>query len=146
MNPENSDPAAIQCWRSMNVEAIFQMNDGVESQVYEELISNLERMLKLAFSLPSSPRSKVKPDSLCKSIVHRTEISLGCYPPGTQIIIYDTTSRILPLLQVQRKHLQMAIIFLKRIPLDYKKILGPDRTILVRTIFVTKAQLRTHLL
>jgi hypothetical protein len=29
---------------------------------------------------------------------------------------------------------------------ELQKILGPDRTILVRTIFVTSALLRTHLL
>ena len=48
---ENSDPIAIQRWRSMSVEAVFQMNDGIEAQLNDQLIAGLDRVLNVACPL-----------------------------------------------------------------------------------------------
>jgi hypothetical protein len=152
MNPENSDPAAIQRWRYMSVEAIFQMNDGVESQLYEELISNLERMLKLAFLLPSSSRSlaKVKPESICKSIVHGEQKSLLDVIREARklsfMIQQVVSCQILVTIGGSKETSPDGDHILETYSFELQKILGPDRTILVRTIFVTSTLLRTHLL
>ena len=134
----------------MSVEAIFQMNDGVESQLYEELISNLERMLKLAFSLPSSSRSKVKPESICKSIVHGEQKSLLdviCQARKLSFMIQQVVScQILVTIAGSTQTSPDGDHILETYSFELQKILGPDRTILVRTIFVTSALLRTHLL
>lgn len=54
----------------MTVEAMFQMNDGIESKLNEELITELENMLKVVFPLPANRSSKkVEPESSYKSIV-----------------------------------------------------------------------------
>ena len=45
----------------MSVEAVFQMNLGVDSGLYDELMIKLERMLKVVFPLaPSRNPKKIK--------------------------------------------------------------------------------------
>ena len=74
----------------MSVEAVFQMNDGIESQLINQLITELECMLKVVFPLSptgnrskrskSKSKSKSKPKSnpgrVYKSIVHGERQSL----------------------------------------------------------------------
>lgn len=73
-HPENSDPTAIQRWRSMTVEAIFQMNDGIDSQLNKELSSDLIRLLKIVF--PCSLRRSKKSKQSYKEIIRGEQQSI----------------------------------------------------------------------
>jgi hypothetical protein len=49
---DNSDDQAISRWRTMTVDAVFQMNDGIEAVFNEQLVSTigkLENSLRAAF-------------------------------------------------------------------------------------------------
>jgi hypothetical protein len=51
---DNSDPFAIQRWRSMTVEAVFGMNNELKTQLRHELVEQLTHLLKNIFLSPNS--------------------------------------------------------------------------------------------
>ena len=144
---ENSDPAAIQRWRSMSAEAVFQMNDGIESQLYDELISHLERMLKVTFSLSPSLRSKPT-GSTYESIVYGERKSL-------LDVIRQARKLSFMIQQVLSCQLLVTVTSSAQISLDknilatysfgLQKNLGRDRIILLRAKVFTNAELQSHL-
>ena len=151
-SPENSDPVAIQRWRSMSVEAVFQMNNGIDSLLYDELTLHLERMLKVAFPSTPTPRSKkVKPENIYESIVQ-----------GEQKALFDIIrqARNLSFMIQQVVSCQMLITvarsaqtspspdedILATYSFGLQKFLGPDRTILIKAKILTSAVVRSHLL
>lgn len=132
---ENSNPAAIQRWRCMCVEAVFQMNYEIDSRLYNELILYLERMLKIAYPLSPSPQSKkVKPESIYESIVHEEQKYL-------YDIIRQARKISFMIQQVVSCQVLVTIVHSAQSSPDedifgthtfgLQKILGPDRTILI---------------
>lgn len=73
-HPANSDPAAVQRWRSITAYAVFKGNNAVQSRLHEEISSRLEHILKDTY-LPS-PEKRPKSKSIYRTIVHRVERSL----------------------------------------------------------------------
>jgi hypothetical protein len=47
----NYDPIAIQRWRFMSVEAVFEMNHNIESELNDELTTEVLLILQTAFRL-----------------------------------------------------------------------------------------------
>ena len=139
---ENSDPAAIQRWRSMSAEAVFQMNDGIESQLYDEVTSHLELMLKVTFSLSQSLRTKS--GSTYESIVCRERKSL-------LDVIRQARKLSFMIQQVVSCQLLVTVASLDENSLatysfGLQKNLGPDHIILIRTKVINNADLQSHLL
>lgn len=134
---ENSDPAAIQRWRSMCLEAIFQMNYEVSSELYDELTLHLKRTLKVAFPLSPSPRpKKVNPDSVSihKSIVHGEHTSLlDVIRQARKIsfMIQQVVSCQVVVTIAQSTQTSPDGDVLGTYSFGLQKILGPDRTILI---------------
>ena len=155
---ENSDPTAIQRWRSMSVEAVFQMNDGVDSLLYGELSSHLKRTLKDAYPLSLSPQpKKVKPgsESIYESIVHGEKNSL-------LDLIRQARNLSFMIQQVVSCQILVTIALSAQTSPDDEDTIGtysfglqknlqvdPDRrttSILMKPKFITSAVLRSHLL
>jgi hypothetical protein len=123
------------------------MNDGIESELNDELITELKRMLKIAF--PVSPRSKKsKPESIYEAIVHGEQKSL--------LDVIRQARKISFMIQ-QVVSCQVLVTIAKSTPdvedvigtlsFGLQKNLGPDSTILlIKTKLVTSAVLRSHLL
>ena len=142
---ENSDLTAIQRWRSMTAKAVFQMNDRIDSQLNDELITELKRMLKFAF--PLSPRSKKsKPESIYEAIIHGEQNSLVD-------VIRQARKISFMIQQVVSCQVSVAIANSTRdedvigtLSFGLQKILGPDNQILlIKTKVVTSAVLRCHI-
>jgi hypothetical protein len=122
------------------------MNDGIESQLNDELITELKRMLKIAF--PVSPRSKKsKPESIYEAIVHGEQKSL--------LDVIRQARKISFMIQ-QVVSCQVLVTIANSTPdedvigtlsFGLQKKLGSDSTIsLIKTKIVTSAVLRSHLL
>ena len=130
----------------MSAEAVFRMNDGIESQLKGELIKELTRMLKIAF--PVSPRpKKSKPKSIYEDIVDGEKKSL--------LDVIRQARKISFMIQ-QVVSCQMLVTTADSTPdkdvigtlsFGLQKKSGPDNDIvLLRTKAVTSAVLRCHLL
>ena len=60
----------------MSVEAVFQMNYGIDSHLKDQLLAVLQLVLKIAFKFPH-PSRKLKPESCCyESIIRELELQL----------------------------------------------------------------------
>jgi hypothetical protein len=134
----------------MSVEAVFKMNDGIESQLNDELITELKCMLKVAFPLSPSPRSKKlksTTQSIYESILHGEQQSL-------LDVIHQARKLSFMIQQVVSCQLLVTIAHSSQTSPDgtathsfgLQKKLGPDRTILIRTKILTSAMLRSQLL
>jgi hypothetical protein len=138
----------------MSVKAIFQMNDGVESQLNDELTTELERMLKAAFPLTgkSRDRSKVKPESIYESIVHGERESL--------LDIVHQARKLSFMIQHEIVSSQLLVTFTPAKPASsdgstniddvlgtyafgLQRILGSERSILMKTKIITREHLQS---
>lgn len=142
----------------MSVEAVFQMNDGVDSLLYGELSSHLKRTLKDAYPLSLSPQpKKVKPgsESIYESIVHGEKNSL-------LDLIRQARNLSFMIQQVVSCQILVTIALSAQTSPDDEDTIGtysfglqknlqvdPDRrttSILMKPKFITSAVLRSHLL
>lgn len=132
----------------MSVEAIFKMNDRIDSQLYGELIFHLKRMLKVAFPLSPTPRSKkVKPESIYESIVHgeqRYLLDIVRQARNISFMIQQVVSCQVLITTAHSTQISPDEDILGTHSFGLQKILGPDRTILIGTKVLTGAALRSH--
>jgi len=134
----------------MAVEAVFQMNDGIDSQLYDELISHLKRTLKLVYpGLPRRQSKKVKPEckSIYDSIVHGEENSLWDVIRQARKISFMIQQVVSCRMVVSISSSTPDEDVIGTLSFGLQKILGPDSTIsLKKPKLVTNAVLRSHLL
>lgn len=148
--PENLDPTAIQRWRSMSVEALFQMNEGIVSQLFNEVNSDLRRMLKIVFPLRVRVnRSKTRTwkwnsqrASLnFKSIIRREQQSL--------LDVIDQARKLSFMIQRDIVSCQLLITIasdaLGTCAFGLQRITGSECTVLIKTKFITSNQLQSLL-
>ena len=131
----------------MSVQAVFQMNDGIESQLYHELVTELKCMLKATFAL--SPRSKEStPESNYKSIVYREQKSLLDVIRQARKLSFMIQQVISCQLLVTVDHSpSKAFSDDEELSTSFglQRILGRDRTVLIRSKFLTSELLQSHL-
>ena len=139
----------------MSVEAVFQMNDKVESRLDDELTTELERVLKDAFPLTgrlTRDRSEVKPESIYESIIHGERKSL--------LDIIHQARELSFMIQHKIVSCQLLITFtpaehessdgstsindvLGTYAFGLQRILGSEHSILIKTKIITRKLLRS---
>ena len=148
--PENLDPTAIQRWRSMSVEALFQMNEGIVSQLFNEVNTDLRRMLKIVFPLRVRVnRSKTRtwkwnPQRASlnfKSIIGREQQSL--------LDVIHQARKLSFMIQRDIVSCQLLITIasdaLGTCAFGLQRITGSECTVLIKTKFITSSQLQSLL-
>lgn len=151
--PENSDPTAIQRWRCMNVEAVFQMNDGIDSQLNDELITELECMLNVAFlpRLSRDRQSKVKPKTTYESIIRGEQEALWdiilqarklSYMIQHEIVSCQLLVTISPATQTSSDGDTSTDDVLSTYAFGLQRISGSTRSILIKTKVITSETLQ----